>query len=111
MIIEKLDAGYAICADSTLPEVVSQVRELVGDVPLIVADPPYGKVVSARWDRVNTSDHEFCGWMLSWTRIWADALCSGGSMYVWGGIGKVAFDPSSGTLSAPKSQASSNLPT
>jgi len=91
--IEKVGTGYAICADSTQPGTQAQIRQLVGDVPLIIADPPYGKVVSARWDRVNTSDHEFCGWMLSWTRVWSDMLCPGGSMYVWGGIGKVGFRP------------------
>lgn len=93
MRIEKIGAGYAICADSTVPGVRSQVLQLTGQVPLVVADPPYGKIVSSKWDRVNTSDVEFCDWMLSWTRIWADALCSGGSMYVWGGIGKVGFRP------------------
>lgn len=93
MRVEKVGSGYAICADSTQPEVVAHVKQLTGDVGLIVADPPYGKVLSASWDRVNTSDIEFCGWMLSWTRHWVDALLPGGSMYVWGGIGKVGFRP------------------
>jgi len=93
MIIEKLDAGYAICADSTSQETISQVRQLVGDVPLIIADPPYGKVLSSDWDKVNTSDIEFCVWMLAWTKEWANALVENGSMYVWGGIGKVDFRP------------------
>lgn len=93
MRIEKIRNSYAVCADSTIPGVRAQVRELTGDVGLIVADPPYGKVVTAQWDRVNTSDTEFCGWMLSWTRIWSDLLLPGGSMYVWGGIGKVGFRP------------------
>ena len=91
--IERVDGGYAVCADATIPGVRARVRELTGDVPLIIADPPYGKVLSEKWDRVNQSDHEFCGWMVSWTRTWAEVLSSGGSMYVWGGIGKVGFRP------------------
>lgn len=93
MKFEKVGASYAICADSTLPEIRSKVLQLTGEVPLIVADPPYGKIVSSKWDRVNSSDVDFCDWMLSWTRTWADALCKDGSMYVWGGIGKVGFRP------------------
>lgn len=93
MRIEKVGTGYAVCADATQPNVISQVKELTGEVPLIVADPPYGRVLSAKWDRVNQSDIEFCGWMLSWTRLWTETLVANGSMYVWGGIGKVGFRP------------------
>ncbi len=91
--IEQFDDGYAILGDSTSEEMRSAVTSLVGNVALVIADPPYGNIVTDKWDRVNTSDHEFCGWMISWTRLWTAALFPGGSMYVWGGIGKVGFRP------------------
>lgn len=93
MRIERFADGYAICGDGTSEETIVEVMRLIGQVPLIICDPPYGKVLSVKWDRVNTSDIEFCGWMLSWTRLWAQALCNGGSMYVWGGTGRVGFRP------------------
>lgn len=91
--IEQFDDGYAVLGDSTSSETLRHVTSLIGHVPLIIADPPYGNIVSERWDRVNTQDHEFCGWMISWTKKWSEALHPGGSMYVWGGIGKVGFRP------------------
>lgn len=93
MRVVELDGGIAVHGDGTSPGVVSLVSMRTGEIPLVIADPPYGNVLSEGWDRVNKVDHEFCGWMLSWTRAWAEALVAGGSMYVWGGIGKVGFRP------------------
>jgi DNA modification methylase len=93
MKIEQVGDSYAICADSTAQLIIDSVKYLVGEVPLIIADPPYGKIVSAKWDRTNQSDVQFSNWLLAWTRDWACNLVPGGSMYVWGGIGKVGFRP------------------
>lgn len=91
---EKFDDGYALCADSTQPGVMLGVRQLVGDVPLIIADPPYGNIVSEKWDRINESDELFSDWMIKWTRNWAEkCLLAGGAFYVWGGVGKPGFRP------------------
>ncbi len=71
-----------------------QVRQLIGDVPLIIADPPYGNIVSEKWDRVDATDDDFCNWMVAWTSNWADkCLLPGGAFYVWGGVGKPGFRP------------------
>ena len=93
MRIEKLEGGYAICADSTQPGTMLQVRQMTGDVGLIIADPPYGNVLSARWDRVNTSDEDFVQWMLLWTEMWSRMIMPNGAFYVWGGIGSPEFRP------------------
>lgn len=94
MKTEAFDDGYAVCADSTQPGTILQVRQLVGDVPLIIADPPYGRIVSEKWDNVKISAEEFSGWMASWTRHWAEkCLLPGAAFYVWGGIGKPRFRP------------------
>ena len=93
MQVEQLDGGVGILGDSTDPEVIQFVYEHTGGVPLLIADPPYGNIVSETWDRVNDSQDEFVGWMLDWTRRWATALLPGGAMYVWGGYGRIQFRP------------------
>lgn len=91
---EKFDDGYVLCADSTQPGVMLAVRQLTGDVPLIIADPPYGNIVDEKWDRVNDSDELFSSWMIRWTRGWTEkCLLPGGAFYVWGGVGKPGFRP------------------
>ncbi len=54
-----------------------------GSVPLVVTDPPYGKIVSEEWDQTWTIADQ---WRM--TRIIEDVLSIGGTAYVWGGIGK-----------------------
>lgn len=91
---EKLDDGYALCADSTDPAVIQEVKCLVGDVPLVIADPPYGNIVKEKWDRTNDSDELFSNWMIKWTHSWAEnCLLPGGAFYVWGGVGTPGFRP------------------
>lgn len=94
MIIEEFNDGYAIYADSTDKATMTKVHELVGNIGLIIADPPYGNIVNEKWDKVKTSDSDFANWMSSWTRDWANTiLIPGGAFYVWGGIGIPAFRP------------------
>lgn len=51
--------------------------------PLIVADPPYSDIVSESWDKgVDVNDY------LSWTKACLNHMVKGGSLYMWGGIGK-----------------------
>lgn len=94
MRIEKVADGYAICADSSVPGIQAQVRQLTGDVPLIIADPPYGNVLKADWDRRYGSDEDrFVTWMHGWTLIWSRILLPNAAFYVWGGIGTPGFRP------------------
>lgn len=94
MKIEKVGQGYAICGDSTEPELCAKVRQLTDDVPLIIADPPYGNILSTKWDRHYGNDEDkFVNWMISWTRTWQLCLLPNAAFYVWGGIGKPGFRP------------------
>lgn len=88
-----LPGGVIIHGDVLDPDVVSFARSAVGAAPLIVADPPFGRIVSLHWDRVRDDAATFAMWMKAWTRAWADALVDGGAFYVWGGTGKVGFRP------------------
>lgn len=93
MRIEKVGPGYAICADATQKGTVLQVRQLTGEVPLIIADPPYGNVLPAKWDRYNSTDENFAEWMRDWTEAWTTCLLPDAAFYVWGGIGTPGFRP------------------
>ena len=94
MKIEKVGPGYAICADSAEAGTRARVRELTGDVGLIICDPPYGNILQhTRWDSVGDDEENFVNWMLSWTRMWTDMVLPGGAFYVWGGVGKPRFRP------------------
>jgi len=89
----KFDDGYVVNADSTADEAVKFVIDNVGQVPLIIADPPYGNVVKQAWDNVTDDDDEFARWLTSWTLKWKDALLPSAAFYVWGGIGSPRFRP------------------
>lgn len=88
------DDGAVVCCDSTSEAAVGTLRELgVEEIPLIIADPPYGNIVEEEWDKTNVSDDEFASWMMSWTCMWKRVLVKNGAFYVWGGIGKPGFRP------------------
>lgn len=93
MRIEELAGGYALCADSTHEVTFDAVLRLVGKVPLIIADPPYGNVLREDWDRTDMSADEFATWMLHWTHGWSQLLLEGAAFYVWGGTGHPGFRP------------------
>lgn len=95
MRVETFTDGYAICADCTTVETVNAVRELTGAIPLIIADPPYGHILSDAWDNpIELSNaSEFAQWMLEWTYKWSQLLLPNAAFYVWGGTGKPDFRP------------------
>ncbi len=79
--------------DATSPATVAGVVEMIGRVPLIVADPPYGRIVNATWDNPDLNEKAFTDWMLRWTLAWSEALLDGGAFYIWGGVGRPLFRP------------------
>lgn len=94
MRIEQVgDRGYAICADSGHWQARDKVKELIGEVPLIITDPPYGNVLSDAWDRWEDDAESFQQWMIHWTKLWAELLLPNAAFYVWGGIGTPGFRP------------------
>lgn len=93
MRTEEFEEGVAICGDCTSQEVVDYVRSRTGEVKLVATDPPYGNVVTERWDRWNDGQRSFVEWMLGWTKSYSGLLCDGGAMYVWGGYGMPGFRP------------------
>ena len=93
MKIERFSDGIAVCGDSTTQGVIDLVVAETGELPLIIADPPYGNIVNEGWDKVDDTAEQFSSWMVSWTHAWARAALPGAAIYVWGGIGRVGFRP------------------
>jgi len=64
-------------------EVEALLKEYKNRLPLIIADPPYGEIVTNAWDKgITTNDY------MEWTKECLKYLSKGASLYMWGGIGK-----------------------
>ena len=53
-------------------------------VDLVVADPPYFKVIGEKWDYAWKTDKEYIEWSRQWIEQAANALRLGGSFYIFG---------------------------
>lgn len=70
-------------------DVIEGLRKLEDEsIDLIIADPPYYKIVKEDWDNKWKSEKEYLDWCLEWTKESYRVLKSGGQFYVWGAIGK-----------------------
>lgn len=91
-----IEFNDGIAINGTFPdkEVIDLINEKIEfGFPLVIADPPYGNIVNSSWDKINTSDIEFCKWMIHWTNCIENLVAPGSALYVWGGIGKPLFRP------------------
>ena len=91
--IVEFNSGTCIIGDSCDQDVIDYVKSKFEQVQLIVCDPPYGNVVSDKWDKTNFNQHEFATWMIDWVSRWNDVLEKDCAFYVWGGIGSLDFRP------------------
>lgn len=85
--------GLVICGTFPEPEVAQAIERAAGNLPLVVADPPYGNIVNDEWDKVGSDDDAFARWMIGWTAQIERLSLPGAALYVWGGIGKPCFRP------------------
>ncbi len=53
-------------------------------VDLVVADPPYWKVVNEKWDYQWKTENDYVEWSLRWIEGVSNALRKGGSFYLFG---------------------------
>lgn len=65
---------------------VTGMQEHIPDegVDLIIADPPYFKVVGEKWDYMWRTEQDYIAWSLGWLRQAARVLRKGGSFYLFG---------------------------
>lgn len=54
------------------------------DIDLIVADPPYFKVVNQKWDYQWRTEEEYIQWSIEWIKEAYRVLRKGGSIYIFG---------------------------
>ena len=73
------------------PEVQSQLKGINHQFSLVVADPPYGKVVAEKWDQISEQDtiELYTGLM----RCTQELCIEGAAAYIWGGIGSPGMRP------------------
>jgi len=57
-------------------------------IDLIIADPPYYKIVKDDWDNQWNTEENYLEWCKIWTKECYRILKTGGQFYVWGAVGK-----------------------
>ncbi len=69
-----------------LMDCVSGIEQLLDDecIDLIIADPPYFKVVGEKWDYVWHTEEDYLTWAETWINECSRVLRKGGSMYLFG---------------------------
>lgn len=80
---KKFKDGIVINGEFGSDEVGKLLKQYEHKLPLIIADPPYGNIVSNDWDQ-GVGAESYMGW----TKSCAEYLSKGASLYMWGGIGK-----------------------
>ena len=85
LLLMELDINYngdCIEVMKTLPE---------GSVDLIIADPPYWKVVGEKWDYIWRTEDDYIEWTLQWMKEASRLLRLGGSFYCFGYFRTLAY--------------------
>ena len=62
-----------------------------GTVDLIIADPPYWKVVGEKWDNLWRTENDYIQWTLEWMTEAARVLRLGGTFYCFGYFRTLAY--------------------
>lgn len=66
-------------------ECIEQMRHMEeGCVDLVIADPPYWKVVGEKWDYQWRTEQDYVAWCLDWIKEVARVLRTGGTFYCFG---------------------------
>ncbi len=71
-----------ICIHGDCLEVMPRIDD--GSVDLVVADPPYWKVVGEKWDYRWRTEQDYVKWSLRWIAEAARVLRVGGTLYCFG---------------------------
>lgn len=71
-----------ICIHGDCLEVMPRIDD--GSVDLVVADPPYWKVVGEKWDYRWRTEQDYVEWSLRWIAEAARVLRVGGTLYCFG---------------------------
>jgi DNA modification methylase len=92
--VYKLKDGFVIHGDSLNPQTIQLIKKLAGGkIPLIVTDPPYGKIVTDSWDNPDLTQEGFASWLIEICETYAPLLLPGAAFYMWGGVGIPKYRP------------------
>lgn len=75
-----MELNITICGDCI--EKMQDIKD--GSVDLVVADPPYWKVVGEKWDYQWRTENDYVEWSLKWIGEVSRILRYGGSFYCFG---------------------------
>ena len=78
--VSSIREDLCICGDCI--EEMSKIKE--GSIDLVIADPPYWKVVGEKWDYEWKTEREYVEWCLKWMKEVSRVLRYGGSFYCFG---------------------------
>lgn len=67
-------------------EILPQIEE--NSARLVIADPPYFRVLNEEWDNQWADEGEYLEWSLRWMRLVMRTLVPGGLLYCFGQTGK-----------------------
>lgn len=79
-VVEIVETKKMICGDSLVE--LPKIGE--GSVDLVIADPPYWKVIGEKWDYQWRTEKDYIEWSLSWIKEIARVLRYGGTFYLFG---------------------------
>ena len=66
-------------------ECIESMKKLPSEsIDLVIADPPYWKVVGEKWDYQWRTENDYVAWSLQWIKEVARILRKGGSFYCFG---------------------------
>lgn len=78
--IKKLPVNTIIVGDA-----IEELQKMPDEsVDLIIADPPYWKVINEKWDYQWRKEHEYIAWSQKWSSEAYRVLRKGGSFYLFG---------------------------
>lgn len=89
------DDGIIVNGDCLSEEVLQFIKDYLNGkkIACFLFDPPYGKIVSDKWDKTKLSQEQFVEWMWDWTKFWWPLLQDRGAYWMFGGTGVYKFHP------------------
>jgi DNA modification methylase len=68
---------------------IEYMKTLPNDcIDLIIADPPYFKIVKNDWDNQWETQEKYIDWCIEWTKECCRIMKDGSLIYIWGAVGK-----------------------
>lgn len=71
-----------VCLNGDCIELMQQIKD--NSIDLVVADPPYWKVIGEKWDYKWKTEKDYVEWSLQWIREVSRILRIGGTFYCFG---------------------------